>query len=88
METSKITKTAFVDAKTVARLLKTRRKARIGPQTTMQCGVCWHVYDPAVGDEEANVLPGTPFLALPADWTCPRCGAAPERFLVADDVRD
>lgn len=88
METSKNTKSVFLDAKTIAQLQKTRREARIGHKTAMQCGVCWYVYDPAVGDEDANVLPGTPFLALPTGWTCPYCGAAPERFLVADEVRD
>jgi len=40
-----------------------------------QCTVCGYVYDPAKGDPEAGVRPGTPFEAMPADWACPDCGA-------------
>lgn len=61
------------------------RRARIGGTTRMQCGVCWHVYDPASGDPDAGVPPGTGFLGLPAGWSCPGCGPPPGRFLVADD---
>ena len=60
------------------------RRARIGPATRMQCGVCWHVYDPASGDPEAGVPPGTGFPDLPAGWSCPGCGSPPERFLPAE----
>jgi rubredoxin len=48
----------------------------------MECRICWHVYDPAEGDELGQVPAGTPFAALPADWRCPRCDAARELFLV------
>ena len=51
-----------------------------------ECGVCWKVYDPRVGDEEWQVAPGTPFEALPPHWTCPRCAAERERFFEVDDV--
>jgi rubredoxin len=30
-----------------------------------ECGICWTVYDPAAGDDLAQVPPGTPFEALP-----------------------
>lgn len=46
-----------------------------------ECGVCWWIYDPAVGDEEAAVPPGVPFEALPEDYVCPRCNAAKSRFV-------
>jgi len=39
------------------------------------CTVCDHIYDPAEGDPEAGIAPGTPFESLPDDWTCPVCGA-------------
>jgi rubredoxin len=51
----------------------------------LECGVCWAVYDPRVGDPSREIPPGTPFAALPVDWSCPSCDAARERFLLADD---
>ncbi len=44
------------------------------------CSVCGHVYDPAVGDPEAGVPPGTRFEDLPDNWVCPVCGAAKSEF--------
>lgn len=55
----------------------------VGPK--MECGVCWQVYDPALGDEQWQIPPGTPFAALPAHWTCPHCSAQQERFLVVTE---
>jgi [NiFe] hydrogenase assembly HybE family chaperone len=46
-----------------------------------ECGVCWYLYDPAVGDDVWQVEPGTPFEALPAHWRCPRCDSGKDRFL-------
>ena len=39
-----------------------------------RCIVCAYVYDPAVGDPDHGVEPGTPFSAIPDDWVCPLCG--------------
>jgi rubredoxin len=47
----------------------------------MECGVCWHVYDPVAGDAVWQIAQGTPFSALPDDWRCPNCDAAQSRFL-------
>ncbi len=44
------------------------------------CTVCNYVYDPAKGDPENGVNPGTPFEKLPADWVCPICGAGKDQF--------
>ncbi|AEB09998.1 Rubredoxin-type Fe(Cys)4 protein [Desulfobacca acetoxidans DSM 11109] len=44
------------------------------------CGVCGFVYDPAKGDPENNIPPGTPFESLPETWVCPVCGAAKDQF--------
>ena len=44
------------------------------------CGVCGYVYDPANGDKDGGVAPGTPFEKLPEDWSCPVCGAAKDEF--------
>ncbi len=45
------------------------------------CATCGHVYDPAVGDPEAGIPPGTRFEDLPEDWVCPVCGAAKSEFV-------
>jgi len=50
-----------------------------------ECGICWTVYDPADGDPVAQVPPGTPFDALPENWTCPNCEAPKHKFMVAVD---
>ena len=44
------------------------------------CTVCGYVYDPAEGDPENNIAPGTSFADLPADWVCPLCGAGKDEF--------
>ena len=49
-----------------------------------KCSVCGYVYDPELGDPESNIPPGTPFEKLPADWSCPVCGAAKEEFTKID----
>lgn len=45
-----------------------------------RCIVCNYVYDPAVGDPDNGVPPGTPFEAIPDDWVCPLCGAGKDEF--------
>lgn len=45
-----------------------------------KCLVCGYIYDPAVGDADAKVLPGTAFESLSADWVCPTCGAGKDQF--------
>jgi len=55
---------------------------RIGPDTVMECGVCWWVYDPARGDDNWQIPPGTPFAELPGHWRCPGCDAPREQFMV------
>ena len=32
------------------------------------CDICGYVYDPAVGDPENGVAPGTPWEEVPEDW--------------------
>lgn len=45
-----------------------------------ECMVCGYIYDPAKGDPDSGVKPGTPFEQLPADWVCPQCGAPKDMF--------
>ena len=40
-----------------------------------------YIYDPAVGDPDSGIPPGTPFADLPSDWYCPDCGAAKADFI-------
>lgn len=49
-----------------------------------ECGICGYVYDPAAGDPQGGVAPGTAFDALPEDWTCPVCGAGKSEFSPLD----
>jgi len=44
------------------------------------CTVCGYVYDPAKGDPDGGIAPGTPFDEIPDDWVCPVCGASKEAF--------
>ncbi|MCL2807016.1 MAG: rubredoxin [Coriobacteriia bacterium] len=39
-----------------------------------QCTICSYVYDPAIGDSDGDVEAGTPWEAVPEDWSCPLCG--------------
>ena len=57
----------------------------LSPQAVLECKICWTVYDPARGCEFRQIDPGTPFTALPEDWTCPNCGAEKTQFLVQSD---
>jgi rubredoxin len=57
----------------------------IGDWARLECGICWTVYDPSLGDVVAQIPPGTPFMALPADWTCPNCDAVQSKFMLLED---
>jgi len=50
-----------------------------------ECKICGYVYDPAVGDADGGIAPGTAFEDIPDDWTCPVCGAAKSEFVVVED---
>ena len=58
---------------------------RISEQAIMECKICWTPYEPAEGDDTRQVEPGTPFSALPEDWSCPNCSAPKEQFMVLED---
>lgn len=45
-----------------------------------KCTLCGYIYDPAKGDPDADIEPGTAFEDLPGDWVCPDCGAGKEDF--------
>ncbi len=41
---------------------------------------CGYEYDPAVGDPDNGIAPGTAFEDLPDDWVCPVCGLDKSAF--------
>ena len=45
------------------------------------CKVCSMIYDPAQGDPDSGIAPGTPFEAIPDTWVCPICGARKASFV-------
>lgn len=58
---------------------------KISPLAIMECKICWTPYDPAEGDDTRQIEPGTAFVDLPHDWSCPNCSAPREQFLVRED---
>ena len=53
-------------------------------EVTMQkyrCLVCNYIYDPAVGDPDSGIKPGTAFEKIPDNWVCPVCGADKSQFV-------
>jgi rubredoxin len=48
------------------------------------CDVCGWIYDPAKGDPDNGVEPGTAFDDLPDDYVCPECGAEKDQFSPLD----
>jgi rubredoxin len=45
-----------------------------------ECLSCGYIYDPALGDPEGGIPPGTSFEDLPDDWVCPDCGVGKDSF--------
>jgi rubredoxin len=49
------------------------------------CESCGFIYDPADGDPDGGIPPGTPFEDIPTDWFCPVCGARKVDFSLYDE---
>lgn len=45
------------------------------------CVPCGYIYDPAVGNIEDGIAPGTEFVDIPDDWRCPDCGVTKADFV-------
>ena len=52
--------------------------------TKYVCEICEYVYDPAVGEPEKGIAPGTPFEDLPDDYECPLCFVGKDEFSPVD----
>jgi len=59
--------------------------SQLSNQTKMECKICWHVYNPELGDDYWQVEPNTPFRDLPPEWSCPVCDGAKDQFMVIQD---
>ena len=44
------------------------------------CTLCQYVYDPAKGDPDSGIAPGTAFEDIPDSWVYPLCGAGKGDF--------
>lgn len=51
----------------------------IGPNYI--CGGCGYEYNPANGDIENGIMPGTLYDNLPEEWVCPECGEGKDQFI-------
>lgn len=75
--------------------LDTGEKAPAGPMVKMKrpvikeprpvydiyvCDGCGYEYNPALGDPNADIAPGTAFDRLPEDWVCPECAEIKAHF--------
>jgi rubredoxin len=49
-----------------------------------ECDNCNYIYDPAKGDPEAGIAPGTAWEDVPEDWVCPDCHATKDMFTALD----
>ena len=47
---------------------------------TYECTVCGYNYNPAIGDSDSGIAPGTKFEDIPDDWVCPVCGVGKGDF--------
>lgn len=63
------------------KMRKATPKKEAPPWTLNVCQGCGYEYDPAVGDPEGGISPGTLFEALPEEWICPDCGAGKDEFI-------
>ena len=65
-------------------MVKMKRNIPKPPRQPKKIGVCLgcgNEYDPAVGDPDNEVKPGTAFKDLPEGWVCPHCGEGVTAFI-------
>ena len=55
---------------------------RIDANSVLECGVCWWVYDPALGEDTGLVAAGTALAELPDHWRCPGSDSPRQQFMV------
>ena len=50
------------------------------PFKKWRCVICDWVYDEELGAPNDGIAPGTRWEDVPADWSCPDCGASKADF--------
>lgn len=60
--------------------VKLERQGKKDTGKKYRCIACNYVYDPAAGDPDGGIPPGTPFSDIPDGWKCPVCGATKDMF--------
>ncbi len=50
-----------------------------------ECEPCGYIYNPAEGDPDGGIAPGTAFGDIPDDWECPLCGVGKDEFIVVEE---
>jgi flavin reductase (DIM6/NTAB) family NADH-FMN oxidoreductase RutF/rubredoxin len=70
----------YIDEKKMTQASKEERTK----MAKYRCTVCGYIYDPAKGDPDSGIKPGTAFEDIPDDWVCPVCGAAKGQFEKVD----
>ena len=71
---------SYIEEKKAAPAAAETKKEAVPQMAKYRCKVCGYIYEPAQGDPDNGVSPGTPFEKLPDDWTCPVCGASKDEF--------
>jgi len=70
----------LVEFRLALRYNKGQQKRKEDTVMKYRCTVCDYLYDPAVGDPDNGIAPGTAFEDLPEDWVCPVCGVEKDSF--------
>ena len=60
--------------------IENKKETEVSKVDKYVCTICGYVYDPAEGDPDSDIQPGTAFDDLPDDWVCPVCGADKSAF--------
>ncbi len=62
------------------KLLNNGTTLKRSESSTWMCRECGYLYDPAEGDPEGGIKPGTPFTEVSGQWSCPVCFAPKADF--------
>ncbi len=71
---------ADTQAPLVSRCQPAKGPLALADEQSMICSVCQWVYEPALGEPDQEVPPGTPWNAVPDSFLCPECGIGKEVF--------
>ena len=64
----------------VAKPIQENTVTQLSAESSMLCTVCQWVYDPAQGEQNQDIAPGTIWAEVPDYFLCPECGLGKEVF--------